>query len=248
MNRRWKAAVFIVLALAVLAGRAAQADQNDMVWGTFLGGSDSDYAHDIVIDNSGSIYLTGQTYSNDFPFTTGALDTVYNNVDAFVAKMNASGTSLIYAAYLGGTYSENGYSIAVDALGKAYVTGLTFSTNFPTTATAFDTTFNGQIDVFITKLNYTGSDLDYSTFLGGNLFDQGLDLAIDESGRAYVTGTTGSTNFPYTSGAYDTLFNAGDAVAVRLNASGTDLEYSTFLGGTSSDEGYSIAADDSGKA
>ena len=143
-----------------------------------------------------------------------------------------TGTALIYSTFLGGSAHDVGFGIAVDSSGNAFVTGLTQSADYPTTAGAFDTTHNGNEDVFVTKLNAAGSGLIYSTFIGGSNSDYGRGIAIDSSGNAFLTGYTYSSNYPTTVGAFDTSFNNGDDVFVtKLNAAGSALIYSTFLGG-----------------
>ena len=126
--------------------------------------------------------------------------------------------------------------------GRAYVTGGTTSADYPTTAGAFDTTHNGNSDAFVTKLNASGSGLDYSTLLGGTSDDAGRAIAVDGTGRAYVTGGTTSANYPTTAGAFDTTFDGGeDAFVTKLNAAGSALVYSTFLGGASGDLGLATS-------
>jgi len=237
------------------------ASGSGLLYSTFLGGGAREGGSSIAVDASGSAYVTGTTQSVDFPTTPGALDTSYDGdgtylADAFVAKLNATGSGLLYSTFLGGGggFDDQGLSIAVDASGSAYVTGVTDSTDFPTTPGAFDTTHNGANDAFVATLNATGSGLLYSTFLGGGSRDEGLSIAVDASGSAYVTGVTngfGSMNFPTTPGAFDTSLDGGvrrDAFVAKLNATGSRLLYSTFLGGGSYDYGYSIAVDASGSA
>jgi hypothetical protein len=222
-----------------------------LAYATFLGGSSDEWGEDIAVDTSGAAYVTGYTGSSNFPTTPGAYDTTFNSgFDAFVVKLNSSGTALAYATFLGGSSDEWGEDIAVDTSGAAYVTGYTMSSNFPTTPGAFDTTFNGYSDAFVAKLNPSGSALAYGTFLGGDSSDNGDSIAVDTSGAAYVTGYTMSSNFPTTPGAYDRAYNGGDfdAFVVRLNPTGSALAYGTFLGGGDSDWGYSIAVDTSGAA
>ncbi len=177
-------------------------------YATYLGGSNVDGGFGISVDTSGNAYVTGTTSSMDFPTTFGAYDTTLSGGgDAFVVKLNASGSALSYATYLGGSSYDGGYGIEVDTSGNAYVTGYTDSTDFPTVM-AYDTTYNGGIyDAFVTKLNASGSALSFSTYLGGSGEDQGIDMAVDTSGNVYVTGATASTDFPTTYGAYDTTFN-----------------------------------------
>ena len=162
---------------------------------------------------------------------------------------------LVYSTFLGGSGSDYGYGIAVDASGNAYVTGYTYSSGFPPTPGAYDTSSNGDRDTFVTKLNAAGSGLVYSTFLGGYAADTGIGIAVDASGNAYVTGDTWWSyygDFPTTPGAYDRSFNGSygdsDAFVTKLNGAGNGLVYSTFLGGSSDEYGKGIAVDASGNA
>src|SRR5829696_5430423 len=217
-------------------------------YSTFLGGTNFDVGSGIAVDGSGSAYVTGQTNSADYPTTPGAFDpTLDGHEDAFVTKLNTSGSALDYSTFLGGADGEIGLGIAVDGSGSAYVTGYTLSADYPTTSGAFDTTLNGPEDAFVTKLNTSGSALAYSTFLGRGRVDEGHDIAVDGSGSAYVTGQTNSANYPTTPGAFDTTHNGRlDAFVTELNASGSALADSTFLGGTRLDSGSGIAVDGSG--
>ena len=203
------------------------------------------------MERAGNIYVTGYTGASDFPTTSAAFDTSYNggDRDAFVIKLNASGTRLIYATLLGGSGYDYGLAIAVDGADSAFVTGGTGSSNFPTTPGAFDTSRNGG-DAFVVKLNAEGSGLAYATFLGGREYDDTLDIALDGAGNAYVTGYTGSSNFPTTAGAFDTTYNGGkyDAFVVKVNAAGTWVIYGTFLGSSGWDEGTEIVVDREDKA
>jgi hypothetical protein len=221
----------------------------DLIYGTFLGGSSDDFSQDIAVDGSGNAYVTGYTFSSNFPTTAGAFDTTLGNtLDVFVTKLNTTGAALIYSTFLGGGNSEYGYGIAVDGSGNAYVTGYTSSSNFPKTTGAFDTTFGGGTDVFVTKVNATGTALGYSTFLGGNGSDTGYDIAVESNGRAYVTGNA-SSNFPTTAGAFDTTLGGSDDVFVaKISIPGSTLFYSTFLGAGNHDLGYGVAVDGSGYA
>ncbi|MCB0202745.1 MAG: SBBP repeat-containing protein, partial [Anaerolineae bacterium] len=222
-----------------------------LVYATFLGGSDDDQSSDIAIDGAGNAFVTGYTWSSDFPTTPGAFDTTHSpGWDAYVAKLDAAGSGLIYSTFLGGSLSDFGYSIAVDGTGAAFVSGRAQSTDFPTTPGVFDPTNVFAADKgFVAKLNPAGSDLDYSTYLGGSVVDHCYAIAIDGSGNAYVTGYTWSSDFPTTPGAFDTNFDGPtDAFAAKLNATGTVLEYSTFLGGADAEEGNGIALDGAGNA
>jgi murein DD-endopeptidase MepM/ murein hydrolase activator NlpD len=203
---------------------------SELSYATFLGGGMSDWGDDIAIDSSGAAYVTGETVSFDFPTTPGAFDTSYNGGydDAFVVKLNASGTALNYATFLGGSESDLGTGIAIDSSGAVYVTGLTWSSNFPTTPGAFDTSYNGgYYDAFVVKLNATGFALSYTTFLGGSNYDGSDGIAIDSSGAAVVTGGTYSSDFPTTPGAFDPSYNDGlDAFVVKLGMGGGATTYS----------------------
>ena len=209
-------------------------------YSTYLAGASQGVS--ITVDSAGAAYVMGQTF--DFPTTPGAFDTTANGgVDVFVVKLTTDGTGLEYSTYLGGMSDDLGFGIAVDAAGSAYVTGNTFSTNFPTTLGSFDTTANGGLDVFIVKLNANGTDLEYSTYLGGTNSDRGFAIALDAVGSAYVTGDTSSSNFPTTPGAFDTTsFGDGDVFVIKLNTTGTGLEYGTYLGGHTGEQwGFGIA-------
>ena len=225
-----------------------------LVYSTYLGGSGEEVGRGIAVDASGNAYLTGDTSSTDFP-TTNPLQGAHAGglEDAFVTKLNAAGSALVYSTYLGGSDGDYGQGIAADASGNAYVTGFTLSTNFPV-ANAFQPAnapspwgFSTR-DAFVTKLNATGSAFVYSTYLGGNSEDDGHGIAVDASGSAYVTGSTWSTNFPTASPRQGTNAGASDAFVTKLNAAGSSLAYSTYLGGFGIDSGQGIAVDPSGSA
>ena len=218
-----------------------------LVYSTYLGGVDVDDALGIAVDAAGNAYVTGQTTSHDFPTTPGAFSrTSGGGNDAFVTKLNATGSALVYSTYLGGLDNEFGARIRLDAQNNAFVMGSTRSADFPTTAGAFDTTHNGAFDVFVTKLNPTGSGLVYSTFIGGSAFDSGQGLAIDAEGNAYVSGGTLSLNFPTTPGAFATTPTGNDVFVTKLNPTGSGLVYSTFLG--RSGGAAAVAVDTAGNA
>jgi len=224
-------------------------DGTRLAYATFLGGDAIDYGRAVSVDQAGSAYLTGETGSFDFPATMGAFDITQNgNYDAFVVKMNALGTGLTYATFLGAGASDFGYGIAVDEVGSAYVAGGTYSTNFPTTLGAFDTIHNGHADAFVAKLNADGEVLVYGTYLGGKSIDSGKAVAVDGVGNAYVVGHTSSADFPTTVGALDTSLGVSDAFVVKVSADGTKLAYATFLGGARGEQGSAIAVDRVGSA
>jgi hypothetical protein len=221
-----------------------------LAYSTYLGGSSFERGNGIAVDAAGNAYVAGQTSSADFPTTAGAFDTSANaNGDAFVTKLNAAGSALAYSTFLGGGGADRCSGIAVDAAGKTYVAGYTESTDFPTTAGAFDTTNNPGLDAFVTKLNADGSALAYSTYLGGGGDDRALGIAVDAAGNAYVTGDTSSADFPTPAGAFDTTFNPSqDAFVTKLNAAGSALAYSTYLGGGGGEIAFGIAVDAAGNA
>jgi hypothetical protein len=225
-----------------------------LVYSTYLGGSGEDYGYGIAVDGSGNAYVTGYTWSTDYDVTPGAFQTtksttILSERDVFVTKLNATGTALVYSTYLGGSDSDYGYAIAVDGSGNAYVTGYTLSTDYDVTPGAFQTTKGGGGDVFVTKLNATGTALVYSTYIGGSGSDRGNAIAVDGSGNAYVTGETNSTNYDVTPGAFQTTNGGGwDVFVTKLNAAGTTLVYSSYIGGSGSDRGNAIAVDGSGNA
>jgi hypothetical protein len=223
-----------------------------LLYSTYLGGSGDDQGNGIAVDTSGNTYITGDTNSSNFPTTSGALQTSFSGgyYLAFVSKLNPSGTALIYSSYLGSQGSAFGNGIAVDSAGDAYVTGYTGSNTFPTTSGAFQTSSAGGYNAaFVSKFNPSGSSLLYSTYLSGNNFDRGNAIAVDSGGDAYVTGYTGSSNFPTTSGAFQVNSGGGiNAFVSKLNPSGGALLYSTYLGGSGNNNGNGIAVDSAGDA
>ena len=209
---------------------------------TFLGGSNPDIGYSIITAGGGNVYVTGATASTNFPTTPGAYDTSPNgNYDVFVSRFDSNLTSLMASTFLGGSSSDWGQSVARGAGGKIYVTGYTYSTNFPTKPGAYDTSYNGNGDVFVSRFKNDLTSLEKSTFLGGSLDDLGISIAR-YGGKVYVTGHTYSTNFPTKPGAYDTSYNGnGDAFVSRFNSGLTNLDKSTFLGGSGDERGNSIA-------
>jgi len=201
-----------------------------LAYSTYLGGSGSDGGNGIAVDAAGNAYVTGSTVSTDFPTTAGAFKTtVPGGEHAFVTKLNASGSALVYSTYLGGDNQEQGYGIAVDSLGQAYVTGSTRSVDFPTTAGALQTTLGYSGNAFVTKLDTSGSALLYSSYLGGPAPAMATGIAV-HAGNAYVTGQASSNTFPTTAGAFQTTFGGGisDAFVVELNTTGSSLVYSVL--------------------
>ncbi len=248
-------------------------DGSSLIYSTYLGGTyhpaaGTTDAYAIAVDSMGYAYVTGKTTSGSFPTTTGAFQTANNCVsctNAYVTKMNLDGTNVVYSTYLGGSGSSYGgdsaAGIAVDSTGNAYVSGTANSTDFPKTSGAYRTTNSGFSDVFVTKLKADGTGLVYSTYLGGSQPDLGQGIAIDSAGSAYVTGYTGSSDFPASTNAFQNAMRTvyGNAFVTKLKPDGSGLDYSTFLGGYGdtadtvidsfgTDHAYGIAVDSFGYA
>jgi hypothetical protein len=226
-----------------------------LAYSTFIGGPGVDVGAGIQVDGVGDAYITGNAGAAGFPTTGGAFQTVFGggpNGDAFVAKINAAGSALLYSTFLGGNSEDSGSAIALDALNNAYVTGFTSSGNYPTTPGALQTIPQGGHDAFVSKVNSSGSALLYSTYIGGNSLDRGSAIAVDSSNNAFVAGYTSSANFPVTGGVVQPLLaGAPDVFIIKLNASGTGLMYSTYLGGSGVEGGTGLlgaAADAGGNA
>ncbi len=217
-------------------------DGTSLVYSTYLGGiDDGDIGFGIAVDAAGSAYVTGSTFSEDFP-TENAFQEMHgncgnscfrSNMDAFVTKLSPGGASLIYSTYLGGEYIDLGCGIAVDADGSAYVTGYTRSDDFPT-VNAFQGTRGGDsyVDAFVTKLSPDGSSLDYSTYLGGKYEDRGFGIAVDTDGSAYVTGSTGSDNFPTVNPFQGTNGGGVDTFVAKIGSNTIDLIYNEVTMGS----------------
>lgn len=225
----------------------------DLVYSTFIGGKSYEYGYGISIDPDGNAYITGSTFSVDYPTTTGAYDNSHNDSyygnDAFITKLNSDGTGLVYSTFIGGESDDRGYAIAIDYSGNAYITGYSESSNYPAVTNAYDETYNGGQDAFVTKLNADGTELIYSTFIGGVDDEYGDAIEVDNNGNVYVTGDTKSTDYPTTTGSYDETHNGvRDVFVTKLNGDATDLVYSTYIGGLDIDGGTSIAIDQNGYA
>ena len=201
-----------------------------LVYSTYLGGNSEDRGFGIAVDSAGNAYIAGYTASTNFPTTPGAFQSnLAGSGNVFVTKMNPYGSALVYSTYLGGSGTDSGYRIAVDSAGNAYLNGTTNSTNFPM-MTPLQATYGGGIyDTFVSKLNPTGSALVYSTYLGGSGTDYGQGIAIDTAGNAYVTGQTTSTNFPVTTGAFQTINGEGAWKAFVSKIPSTTTTTTTLL-------------------
>ena len=223
---------------------------NALFFSTYLGGSGDDIGYAVALAPGNEATVTGFTDSSDFPTSTGAYRTSYGGgiSDAFVTRLSAAGTALVYSTYLGGSGEDLGYGVAVDSASNTYVTGYTQSSDFPTTVGAVQIVNAGGYDAFVTALNPTGTARVYSTFLGGSQQDYGVGIAVDSQASAYIAGYTASSDYPHTSGALQPAKGSGyDAVVTKLTSSGT-IAYSTFLGGNGDDYGMAIAVDANGNA
>jgi hypothetical protein len=219
---------------------------NSLVYSTYLGGDSDDFVNGIAIDSSGNAYVTGNTSSTNFP-VENPFQAIPGDLwsDAFVTKLSSTGDSLIYSTYLGGDGADYCWGIAVDNEGGAYVTGGTWSTNFPT-QNPYQTDPDFVGDVFVTRFSLPGDSLVYSTYLGGSASDEGYAIAVDVLHNAHVAGITASANFP-TVDPYQTDQTWNDAFVTKLSPSGDALIYSTYLGGGDDDFGYGIALDSVGE-
>ncbi|MCX8113232.1 MAG: SBBP repeat-containing protein [Bacteroidia bacterium] len=227
-------------------------------YATFFGGGGTaggqDEAYAIALNSQGDLYLTGYTTVLNFPTTSGAYSPIKpspgGNKDAFVVRFNAAGTQLLYGTYVGGSQTDEGFSVVVDALGHIYATGVTYSSNFPKTATALDGTLGGPADAFVLRLNPAGggtADLIYGTFLGGSSIDEGASVALDASGNMYLAGYTGSTDFPLGAGGYrPTPGSGGSGFFVKINSTGTTIQYGTYIGGNNQTAIHDLSLDRDG--
>jgi Beta-propeller repeat/FG-GAP-like repeat len=219
------------------------------VYSTYLGGGGNDSGNGIAVDAGGNAYVTGSTTSTNFLTANPLQPTSGGGYDAFVTKLSATGNALVYSTYLGGNGSDSGNGIAVDAAGNAYVTGVTSSANFPTAnplQSACATCPNST--AFVTKFNAAGNALVYSTYLGGGGANAGIGIAVDAFRNTYVTGYS-STSFPMANPLQPT-YGGGvdDAFVTKLNAAGSAVMFSTYLGGINEDQGLGIAVDAVGNA
>jgi hypothetical protein len=220
------------------------ADGAQLLYSTYVGGAFNDLGLSVALGSGGAVHVAGSTESPDFPATAGSRPFA-GGVDAFVLKLEMMATAPVYATFLGGSGSEFGQSLAVDALGRATVVGQTVSTDFPL-VNAIQTNYQGGVyDAFVTRLGVDGRGLDYSTYLGGAGQDEAYGVALDTNGHAWVTGFTDSGNFPTNNGLTTTPVGLRDVFLTRFTPAGA-LGYSTYLGGTGNDEGWALAIDPAG--
>ncbi|HEV2424941.1 MAG TPA: SBBP repeat-containing protein [Terriglobia bacterium] len=229
-----------------------------LLYSTYLGGSGSDTASAVAADSKGDVFVTGQTNSSNFPIAPKSSANSTTTVtpfqasyagsgDAFVAELPSTGNALTYSSYLGGSGADSGQAIAVDASGNAYVTGSTQSPDFPipTGTTPYQPTLMGSSDAFVTEVNFSGTALLYSTYLGGTQADTGQGIAVDSAGNAYVAGYTFSTDFPVMNPIQGTNAGNADAFVSEVNPTGGALLFSTYYGGSQQDRAFGLALDGS---
>ena len=229
-----------------------------LVYSTFVGGSGEDYAESLNVEASGSAYLTGRTSSPNFVTRNALQAQLAGGYDAFVTRLSADGSTVLYSSYFGGSGTEKGYDVALDGLGNAFLTGMSLSVNMPTSATAFQRAINGggacpngdsAGDAYALKINTNATgqaSLVYSTYLGGGGCDAARGIAVDQSGNAYITGWTDSPNFPLQGAVQPSVGGAEDAFVSVVNASGSALLFSTYLGGSGNDYGRAVWVDGGG--
>ena len=217
-----------------------------LTYSTLLGGSGQDTATAVAVDATGAAYIAGFTESRDLPVASPMQSLSGGSNDAFVVKLNASGTAIVYCTYLGGSGDDRANGIAVDAAGAAYVVGSTRSANFPV-RNAWQPRMNGAGNAFLAKLSPTGNTLIYGTFLGGNGSDVANGVAVDSTGNAYVAGDAASVNFPIL-GFHQGYAGVTHAFAAKFSADGSRLVYSAMLGGSNTDRGLAIAVNGAGEA
>jgi hypothetical protein len=228
----------------------------ELVYASYLGGSSQDRGESIAVDDQGSIYVTGWTDSTNFPTTANAIQADQGARDAFVTQIISTGAVYTYgtSSYLGGSSTDYGRGIAVDGEGNVYVLGQTSSSDFPTTTNAIQPAYGGSTDVFVVHIIEAGETYTYaiSSYLGGSSFDYSSDIFVDSHGSLYVTGDTGSTDFPTTTNAIQPSHGGGfwDAFVTQITGAGGvyTCSYSSYLGGSSDEEGNGIAVDDDGSA
>ena len=202
-----------------------------LLYSTYLGGSAPDNGFDIAVNSSGSAYVTGNSRSTNFPIKKPIQNSLRGDSDAFIARLNTTGSALFFSTYLGGNDFEYGNGIALDALNGVFLTGSTMSPDFPTSRGAFQTTYGGKWDGFVTKLAPSGANILYSSYLGGSGEEGGAQIAVSPNGRAYIVGGTESGDFPTARPAQASLRGTKDGFLVEVGSAGASLLFSTYLGG-----------------
>lgn len=232
---------------------------DSLLYSTFIGGTQDDYGQSIAIDDYGNAYITGYTsYDGEFPVSDNAYDRLLaGEYDVFITKLGPEGRNLIYSTYLGGKHDDFGQDITVDEDGKAYITGITRSSDYPVSSRAYDRTYNDTTlskdrgDCFLSKVNETGTQLEYSSFFGGRHTDGSYGIAIDSAKNMYFAGISKSSDYPVTDNAYQKNYYGneaeakghGDIIVTKINPLGDSLMYSTYIGGESTDRAFDLVLD-----
>jgi uncharacterized repeat protein (TIGR01451 family) len=224
---------------------------NGLAYSTYIGAEDNDSTEGVTVDSAGSAYLTGGTKSQGFPVTgTGFQTTRGGDTDAYLMKLNSTGTALMYSTYVGGSGTDRGSAVVIDSSGNAYVAGYTSAPDFPT-EDAFQNSFGGSFDAFVAKIDTKANgvaSLVFCSYLGGTGDDKAFGVAIDNGGNnIYVTGQTSSNNFPLVTPAQPAFGGSFDAFIAKISTTGTKV-YATYLGGTGDDRGTGIAVNSAGAA
>jgi hypothetical protein len=219
-----------------------------LVYSTFMGGTKDDHGTAIALNSAGEAFITGDTTSTNFPTAGGFQAANDGGADAFVGELSADGTKQVYSSFLGGKNDDFGTGIAINSAGQVYVTGFTVSSDFPTTAGAYQRSSPGGLNAFVTEVSAGGSATIFSTYLGGTQDDRGRAIALDTNGDVFVTGDTNSVNFPTTTGAVQASGGGLDAFVTKLAPNGASLVYSTYFGGSGNDIGRGLAVDGNGFA
>ena len=232
-------------------------DGSAPIYSTYFGGTHTECGYGIVVDRKGNAIITGETWSSDFPTTTGAFQTIKNKtIDAFVVKLNHDGSLPIFSTFLGGYDCDWGLGVTVDNDGNIFITGMTNSGNFPTTSDVVNPNYLGASDIFIVKMNENGSNVIYSTYYGGSGNEQSNSITVDPYGNAYITGSTNSVDFLTTPGVVQPNYCEDEAIGhfaedvfvLKLNSDGSSPIYATYYGGSRRDYGQDIAIDTNGNA
>jgi hypothetical protein len=218
-----------------------------MIFSTYIGGNSSEEGLDIRIDSLDNIVIVGMTNSSDFPVTNNSFDTQYNKYwDLFALKLNNNGSKLLFSSFIGGNKSDHPRKFILDKNDNLYICGHTNSIDFPTTSEAYNSTKNNESDTFFLKLSSNGSALIYSTYIGGNSWDESYDIDIDSNKNIIIVGYTNSSDFPITTGVYQEKFYGGsDIFILRFNFTQNTINFSTYIGGSDFDVCWGFTLDNS---
>lgn len=225
------------------------ADGSSLMWCTYIGGPMADLVLGIAVLDDGSVIVCGETRSGSFPTTDGAYGTTHSGgSDAFIAKLSADGSQLLFSTLIGGSQDDVAEDVDIDSTGVVGVAIETNSPDFPISAGAYNSTFGTNVDIAVVELSSNGQSLLYSSYFGAGDFDGVTEIEYSDNDEVIILGRTGSAMFPVTSGAYDETFDAGtyDGFLSKFNLDGSELSFSTFIGGSNLDFTYSFEIDSVG--